>query len=652
MRWFRDLKIGAKLGLGFGACLFLAALTGFVGQRGFNTIETDVTQLETDSLAGIVVINGVGDEISLARIKQYRVAGTPDKALRKSLAGAIDTHRKNVEKGLTDYEATVFKDEDRKNHAALKKAWGSYDGLYEQMKPTLLSEEANAATFDKFDKESSKLYLGEVVPAIEKIATYNKKNADTAIKRTHGAIASGSKLALTFLGFALVVGIVMARFIAISIKKPVLELANRMENLEGRCLAELEIGLKAIESGDLTSKATPTTTPILNPSNDEVGRMSSTFNRMLDKAQSTILSYNAMRRNLSDLVGQIQFSAEQVASTSAQLGKAADETGRAADSVTQTIQQVAKASDESARSSSQIASGSEQLAQSSSTAASGMELLERAIETVQSSGDRQTHATKEAGEIATSGRDAVGKTVASMKRIETQVQAAAETIRELGEKGHEIGEIVQTIEDIAQQTNLLALNAAIEAARAGEQGKGFAVVADEVRKLAERSAGATKEIATLIESVRTGVNGSVQTMEASTAEVAEGTKNSMEAGEALESILDAVNQVSVAAKENEDSIRAMASGAHQVSESIANAAAISQQTAAGAEEMSASAEEVAASTQTVTAAIEEQTAQIEEVSSSAQHLNSLAEALNKAVAKFKIDREEEVTDNTIKLMAA
>src|SRR5262249_46970260 len=145
----------------------------------------------------------------------------------------------------------------------------------------------------------------------------------------------------------------------------------------------------------------------------------------------------------------------------------------------------------------------------------------------------------------------------SMDRIQEQVSASALAVQELGQKGQQIGQIVQAIEDIAQQTNLLALNAAIEAARAGEQGKGFAVVADEVRKLAERSAEATREIAELIDSVRAGVDQAVAAMEASNHEVAEGAATSSEAGKAITGIMEAVVSVSKLAESNAKSIESM-----------------------------------------------------------------------------------------------
>jgi methyl-accepting chemotaxis protein len=123
---------------------------------------------------------------------------------------------------------------------------------------------------------------------------------------------------------------------------------------------------------------------------------------------------------------------------------------------------------------------------------------------------------RNAAKVAETGGASVEKAVASMKRIQQRVQVSSEAIQELGQRGGQIGEIVQTIEHIAEQTNLLALNAAIEAARAGEHGRGFAVVADEVRKLAERSADATREIAALIHAVQSDVEKAIHEMDAST----------------------------------------------------------------------------------------------------------------------------------------
>lgn len=129
-----------------------------------------------------------------------------------------------------------------------------------------------------------------------------------------------------------------------------------------------------------------------------------------------------------------------------------------------------------------------------------------------------------------------------MERIKTTVTESGERIKQLGEQSKAIGEIIQVIDDIAEQTNLLALNAAIEAARAGEHGKGFAVVADEVRKLAERSGKATKEIANLIISIQKGTDNAVSAMEKGISEVENGSRFAHDAGQALKEILVTVER--------------------------------------------------------------------------------------------------------------
>jgi methyl-accepting chemotaxis protein len=212
-----------------------------------------------------------------------------------------------------------------------------------------------------------------------------------------------------------------------------------------------------------------------------------------------------------------------------------------------------------------------------------------------------------------------------MKRIKFAVEATAARVTELGAKGEQIGAIVETIDDIAEQTNLLALNAAIEAARAGEQGKGFAVVADEVRKLAERSSRATKEIAALIGEVQAGTDQAVKAMQIGAREVESGAELASKSGAALDDISSAVESSNAAVArivKAMDDMQASSAGLVSASDAIA---AIAQETNAAAESMTSSAEQVARSVESIAAISEENSASAEEVSAATEQMSAQAE---------------------------
>jgi len=241
-----------------------------------------------------------------------------------------------------------------------------------------------------------------------------------------------------------------------------------------------------------------------------------------------------------------------------------------------------------------------------------------------------------------------------MQSIKKAVGLSAEKVAEMGSRSDQIGDIVVAIEDIASQTNLLALNAAIEAARAGEAGKGFAVVADEVRKLAERASSATKEIGGLIKDIQATVSDAVKAMEDGAHEVDNGVTYAGEAGIALDEILKAAEAVNDQAEQAAAAAEQMAASANELVSAVDSVSAVVEENTAATEEMAASSSEVtqaiesiasvseenSAAVEEVSASAEEMTAQVEEVSASAQELASLAQQLNEIVFQFKLSKNE------------
>jgi methyl-accepting chemotaxis protein len=193
----------------------------------------------------------------------------------------------------------------------------------------------------------------------------------------------------------------------------------------------------------------------------------------------------------------------------------------------------------------------------------------------------------------------VDKTVAVMGQIAVNVQASAKTVESLGARSDQIGAIIGTIEDIADQTNLLALNAAIEAARAGEQGRGFAVVADEVRALAERTTRATKEIGEMISSIQKETKGAVAAMGLGVRQVEAGTAEAARSGEALREILEQVNdvvmqvnQIATAAEEQTATTSEISTNMLQITEVVQQTSRGANESAQAAAQLSGNAEEL------------------------------------------------------------
>lgn len=615
MNWLKNTSLKVKLGLAFGICLGTSIIGSVNAIGNMKHIETKVKSLNSDAFPGLAASYEINDH--LAKVVRTDILSANGSQAAKAERAE---RRKELDEALHAYDITITAADDRQNFDGLKNVINQYDA---------------GVAGGSFQKAAS-LHREVIQPLMDKIAKWNVDAGQAGLNQTLKATESAKK-SITLTGFiSLVFGLLSAWIFAKYLTSSLEQIVLRLESLADNCISGIRHAITALAAGDLTTDVPVKTTPIDNPPADEMGRAAKAVNNLLENTQAAIFSFRDAQVNLSKTLFTVQSQATELTDTSIALAAISQQSGSA---------------------SNEIASGSEKLAMSATEAASTMETLFQNVQTVAGATDQQAlilgdaldglntamgevdkvaAAAEEMAAIAQEGNDSVSATVQSMTAVCDQVREATTQINELDGMGQEIGTIVQTIEVIAEQTNLLALNAAIEAARAGEHGRGFAVVADEVRKLAEQASSSTKEISSLIGKVRETVVKAVDVIRVAQEEAENGASRTEEAGTALKEIVLAsrsvaeqaetmanaahrvnhlMTEVKEVAEQNQSRIQSMGVSAGDVSEAIAGVAAISQESAAGAEELSAS---------------------VQETGEAAGKLNEMAKDLNKLVSAFEL----------------
>ncbi len=512
--------------------------------------------------------------------------------------------------------------------------WQSLDALKEQVQQLAISGNSSKGvdlltTAETSSWRNIKANLLALIAAAEKNSLTKKADVQ---KATHDA-------SVNVITYSVVVVLVSLLIILLAV------------NAFVKPIRVLEQSADKVASGD-------TNVHVEVKSNDEIGRLSKSFNIMVESIRNSLgevkeknavaelalkeaekakTSADNQRDYLSVNVGKILAEMERFSDGNLnvqmdtddreEIGKLFNGFNRAVDnirsmvlSVNEAVQATASAANQISSSTEEMSAGSqEQSAQSTEVASAVEEMAKTIIETTRNASSA-AQAAKTAGSTATESGNIINDTIAGMDRIAQVVKTSSEKIKALGRSSDQIGEIIQVIDDIADQTNLLALNAAIEAARAGEQGRGFAVVADEVRKLAERTTKATKEIADMIKRIQVETGDVVKSIEEGNVEVEKGKESVDKARQALQEIISGANEV----------------------------VDIVSQVAAASEEQSSAAEQISKNIEAISKVSQESAVGTQQISKAADDLSKLTLNLQNLISQFKIEGSEDFSSNDLK----
>jgi methyl-accepting chemotaxis protein len=539
------MNIGARLTISFALlCLFITGLAG-VGYWGVNQMQYELEKMTNEevklsdsaqrSRANVAGLRRFEKDIFINIASADKVA-----EYRTKWNEQLDNANKRldvIDKILTEFDQKEVAAKGKASLKEIRNDLAAYSTGFVKVYDRIKAGELTTAQDANTALATYKESIHKLEAQIIEFAALTDKVNEEAIK---DSVTFEKHVITILLGLALtalILAIIISFVIIASIKKPLNDLSTRITDI-------------AQGEGDLTKRMNIT-------GHDEIAEICRMFNQFLDK--------------LHGIISLISTTSTQVAAASSQLNSTAE----------------------------RIATGAEEVAAQAATVATAGEEMSATSGDIAQNCQMAAEGAQRASQAATNGAGVVERTVTVMGQIAERVQETAKTVESLGERSDQIGAIIGTIEDIADQTNLLALNAAIEAARAGEQGRGFAVVADEVRALAERTTRATKEIGEMIKAIQRETKGAVSAMEQGVHQVEEGTIEASKSGDALRDILEQVNdvatqvnQIATAAEEQTATTSEISNNMQQITQVVQDTASGAHQSATAASQLYGNAEEL------------------------------------------------------------
>lgn len=534
MKWFNALRMRSKLLTGFILVALTAAIVGGIGVNFIIKMKVADQKLYEKVTLPLGDLANISVAFQRVRINlRDAVTSTDEKELEAYLDN-IKKLRETISLRSESFEKTIISEEAGKLFEEFKEARNAYGSNIDKI--VQLKQANNTEAAQMLVEGDAKKAAFQEQELLDKLMESKEVQAKALSEENSSVAARAEKYMISFAIFGFMLAIGLGIFITRTILTQL-----------GADPAEVVEIASQVASGNLAVEV------------DILGK----------KDNSLIFAMHTMVNNLRNLVTQTIDISSGIASASAQLHATAE----------------------------QIATGSEEVAAQTSTVATASEEMTATSSDIARNCNLAADSSQGASTSAEKGGAVVQKTITGMHRIAEQVKSSAQTVERLGVRSEQIGEIVGTIEDIADQTNLLALNAAIEAARAGEQGRGFAVVADEVRALAERTTKATREIGEMIKAIQSETKAAVLAMEEGVSEVEKGAQSSEESGHALVEILASINEVTMQINQIATAAEQQTATTNEVTNNIQQVTEIIHQSARGAEETETAASQLAAQSQ-------------------------------------------------------